>query len=131
MPLDQTIAVTILALIMLSGVLGLIRSHLMSEKYSVIWILVSLGLLTVPWLHGTYVRIAGLIGIKDPQSFFFFFSILGLAALNLQFTVAISSAFQDRKTLVQELALLRERVRTLESTAGNAAHSSDAICPKK
>jgi hypothetical protein len=111
----QTVSVVIIALILLTVVLVLIRNRRISERYALLWIVIALALLTVPYLHDFYVGVAGLVGIKNPESFFFFFSILGLVMLCLQFTVVVSPSYKDRKTLTQQLALLSDRVRRLET----------------
>ena len=110
--------VTIVGLALFVLVLELIRRQMMREKYSLLWFLAGLLLLSVPWLYGLYAAAGRLVGIVDPNSVFFFAAIMGLVLLSLQFSLAISTAYFQRKTLVQQAGLLENRVRQLEERLG-------------
>ena len=111
----QIVLITVAAVGLIMLVLELIRRRMMRENYSLLWIAVSVALLSVPWLYDVYVVMANFVGIKDPNSFFFFIAIMGLFLLCLQFSLAISTAYYQRKTLVQQMAMLEHRVRQLEA----------------
>ncbi|MFH0965812.1 MAG: DUF2304 domain-containing protein [Planctomycetota bacterium] len=123
MTTPQIIFVTFLGVLVLLLVLELVRRHLLREKYSALWILIALALVSVPWLYNFYVFLAGLVGIKSPTSFFFYSSIMLLLLLSVQFSLAASSAYYQRKRLAQEIALMDERLRRLERSAGTSLAS--------
>lgn len=106
--------VVILAFGVLILVIELIRRHMMREKYSLLWVMISFLLISIPLLYDYYVRLAALVGIQDPNSFFFYCAIMGLMLFCLQFTLSTSSASRHRRVLTQELALVEKRVRDLE-----------------
>ena len=112
----QTIFVTIIGVGLLILVLELIRRQKMREKYALLWIFVAAFIISVPWLHSFYVSIGRLVGIKDPNSTFYFAAIVGLVLLCLQFTLAITTAYNHRKAHTHHLALLEDRVKELEKS---------------
>lgn len=113
----QIVFVTFVALGLLMIVLELIRRRLLRERYSLLWFFVSLVLLSLPWLYDLYVAFGHLVGIVDPESVFYYTAIMGLVLLSLQFSLALSSAHSQRKALIQQVALLENRLRHLENQA--------------
>lgn len=110
----QIVFVTAVGLALLILVLELIRRQMLRERYSLLWFFICVALLSVPWLYDLYQAAARLAGIKDPNSIFYFMAIVGLVLLSLQFSLALSAAYYQRKQLIQQVALLEERVRRLE-----------------
>ena len=110
----QIVFVTAMAVGLLILVLELIRRQMLREKYALLWLSISIGFLTVPWLYDAYAWFAVQVGIVDPISLFFYLAILGVLLLSLQFSLALSTAFYQRKAVGQRVALLEERVRQLE-----------------
>lgn len=100
--------------VLLALVIELVRRHLLREKYTLVWVFTCAGLLSIPWLYDYYAAAGRLVGIIDPNSLFFFMSIMGLVLFSLQFSLAISTAYYQRKALIQQVALLENRVRQLE-----------------
>jgi len=111
----QVLFVTLVGLGLLILVLELIRRHLLREKYSLLWFFIAVALVTVPPLYGVYQWFARRVGIRDPNTIFFFLAIVGLILLSLQFSLALSTAYYQRKQLIQQTALLENRVRRLEN----------------
>jgi hypothetical protein len=111
----QMVFVTFVALALFVLVLELIRRHMLREKYSMVWFLTCIVFLTVPLLYDVYAWFASWVGILDPISLFFYLAIVGLVLLSLQFSLALSTAFYQRKALTQSMALLEQRLRRLEA----------------
>ncbi|MFH0823483.1 MAG: DUF2304 domain-containing protein [Pseudomonadota bacterium] len=109
----QTVMMVIVALAFLTLVLQLVRVRRLSERYSLLWIVIALAMATLPWMYDVYIGIAGLTGIYEPPSFFFFFSIMGLTLIALQLSASASTARKQRKLLAQEVALLEKRISDL------------------
>lgn len=110
----QTYWILFLGVLFLALIIQQVRHHRFRERYAILWILVGVLFLSVPFLHDFYSQISMTMGIVNPISFFFFIAVLGLFLLGLQFTLAISCAFEQRRQSIQQLALLEERVRVLE-----------------
>ena len=111
----QIVLMLIVAIGLLILVVELIRRHQLREKYSLLWVMIAFGLLSIPFLYGYYARLALFLGISDPNSFFFYIAIMSLFLFSLQFSLVATSSFARQKTTTQKLALLEKRVRDLEN----------------
>ncbi len=110
----QIVFVILIAVVILFLILELIRRRMLREKYSLLWVMIAVIMLTIPVLYPYYVKLAAYVGIKSPQSFFFYSAIIGLVLLSLQFSLSISTAYRNRKVMAQQMALLEKRIRDLE-----------------
>ena len=98
-------------------VFDLIRRHMLREKYAMVWFAIPVFILSIPLLFREYTTLAGFFGIVDPISFFVAVAIVLLLLLCLQFSIALTTAWGQRKTMMQRIAFLEERVRCLETGA--------------
>lgn len=114
MNLRQTVAVICLGLGLLSVVLYFVRARQLRERYCMLYVFISVALASVPLLYHPLQRVAGFMGILNMNSFFFFLAILGLCLICLQLSLALSTAYGQRKALAQQVALLEKRVRSME-----------------
>ncbi|MBF0444603.1 MAG: DUF2304 domain-containing protein [Magnetococcales bacterium] len=110
----QYILLIVLGLLSLILVTTLIQKNRIRIRYSILWVAISLFFLTIPLFVNFYTAVGELIGILSPISLFFFGATIGLFLLSLQFTLALSVAFHQRKDTVQQTALLEERIEKLE-----------------
>ena len=118
MNLNQIIFVTAVSVGFIVLVLELIRRHMLREKYSLVWFIIALSALSVPLLYNVYADLAHLLGIVEVASFFFYSAIIFLFLMSLQLSLTTSSAYTRSKALIQEMALLENRVRELEDRLG-------------
>ncbi len=125
----QITVVLAISIALLALIFELIRRSLLREKYSMLWIFVGVVLLTVPLLYDAYVALGRFLGIVDPMSFFWFLGIVGLVFLCLQFSLALSTAYEQRKATVQQVALLATRVRELEDRLSRESPGDDERAP--
>lgn len=109
----QTIFVLLTSLSSLLFIIILIHKHQFREKYAILWVGVSLLFLSVLPFRNFYLKLAGFFGIINPITFFFFMAIMALFALSVQFTVALTTAFYQRKAAIQHMASLEERYKRL------------------
>ena len=116
----QILLITVIGVLQLAFVFELIRRHMLRERYALLWICISVIFLTMPFLFEFYVAAGRFVGIMTPTSVFFLLAILGLMLLGVQTTLAASAAYTHRKILTQQLALLENRVRTLERAVKGA-----------
>ena len=98
----------------LALVFSLILRHLLREKYALVWIFTCVSIITTPFFHPLYMRIMKYLGIVDSSSFYFFCGFIVLLLMAVQFSLALSTAWKQRKILTIQLALLEQRVRELE-----------------
>lgn len=121
MSTPQIFFVSLLGIALFALVIELLRRQLLREKYMMAWMFTSVGLLSIPWAYDQYAALGRIVGIIDANSLFFFLSIMGLLLFCLQFSLAASTAYYQRKALIQQVALLEARVRELESVTEHPA----------
>ena len=93
-----------------------IRHGKMDLNHSLLWITVSLILLIIAAFPGIAVKLAALIGIELPINLMFLaFSLFSLV-LSIYLTMLISKEGKTNRRLVQQIALLEQRVRELEGS---------------
>ena len=107
------------SLILSVVVFVLLRSKKLKEKYSLFWGGVSILTVVSALFYGVVVFFTDILDIASPINGVFFTAIFLLAALNLYFSVHLSTLFRNTKTLAQENALLRQKIDALEKRMAN------------
>jgi len=95
-------------------IVELVRRRKLREEYSWLWLSLSLAMFVLALWPGLLDFVTGLIGAVLTTSTLFFFALVFLVLINIQFSVEISSLRSQVKNLAQQLALLRQ------STEGGA-----------
>ena len=112
--------VFLITLVIFLLVLALVRSRKISEHFAVLWVTISFGLLLASSAAFPYLfRIARFLGIPYPPTALFLLVIFGLTLLVIQLFAWVSRLNERSRILVQQVALLRDRLnqvtlRTLE-----------------
>ncbi len=96
-------------------VLELVRRKHLREKYALVWIFVSVGLIGLSLVPGLLDIAAKNIGIIYGPSLLFMVGIFALLILTIMLSVIVSHQTSRIIGLVQQLGLLENRVRKLES----------------
>jgi len=107
MPLRQKAVAIVISITIFFAILELVRRRELREEYSWLWLLTGACLLVLTFWYDLLVRLTLLVGAVTPTSALFFFSIVFLMLVCLQFSVRISRLTNQVKNLSQELALLR------------------------
>lgn len=89
-------------------IVELVRRRKLREEYSWLWLSLSVAMFVLALWPGLLHFITGLIGAVLTTSTLFFFALVFLVLINIQFSVEISSLRSQVKNLAQQLALLRE-----------------------
>ncbi len=113
--MTRVIAITV-CLTLLGTVLFLVQRGRLREEYSPIWILVSTGMLIVTGSLEVLRQLTEAIGAWTPSSTLFFFGLLFLLILSLNYAVRLSGMSLQIKLLAQEVALLRQQKNANQST---------------
>jgi hypothetical protein len=119
----QSIFIILVGIFFLILVIALIQKNRIRIRYSILWVGISLFFMTIPLFIDFYTAVGELVGIVNYISLFFFGAIIGLFLLSIQFTLALSISFNQRKSAIQKTALLEERILKLEKKL--AEKSSD------
>jgi hypothetical protein len=97
----------VLSIVLLASVLHLVRRGKLREEYTPIWVGVAGALfLASVWFDGVRM-LTRAIGAWTPSSTLFFFGLLFVMALGLNYAVRLSALSRQVQSLAQEAALLR------------------------
>jgi hypothetical protein len=109
----QVIAVVVTVLL-LGLVLELVRRRRLVERYALIWIVASIGLVILAvWRQGLGV-IGDLVGVASPVNAIFLVAFAVVYGLLLNFSVAISRLSEETKILAQLVSRLDAELRPLQ-----------------
>jgi len=106
-PIRQKIFFFTIAVMLLMVILELVRRRRLRVEYSWLWLASAVTILILILRYDLLVWITDLVGAVIPTSTLFFFCILYLALLSLNYSVRLSSLTRQVKELAQEVALLR------------------------
>lgn len=109
-----TILSVVVAFAALVLVFELLRRRRLREKYAVIWVIISLGTLTVAIFPGLLNGAGNLLGIQTPSNLLFFTSLLVLFAVSLQLSREVGLLEEQTRRLAEETGALRLRMDALE-----------------
>src|SRR3954451_1130082 len=109
----QIVAVLVSAVLLL-GILELVRSRRLLERYAILWLLSATVLLGLAAWKGLLLKVASAVGIYYAPSALFVIAFGFILVLLLHFSVAVSRLAEQSKVLAQRLALLEARNRELE-----------------
>jgi hypothetical protein len=105
----QRILAAVCGVGLLVVIIELVRRRKLKEEYSVLWLVAGVAIVAVGLSYTLLEVITRFIGAGWTSSTLFFFGILFLVALCLQFSVKISALENRVKNLAQQLALLEAR----------------------
>jgi hypothetical protein len=91
-------------------IVELVRRRKLREEYSWLWLSLSLSMFILALWPGFLRFVTGLMGAVLSTSTLFFFALLFLMLINIQFSVEISSLRTQVKNLAQQIAILQETV---------------------
>ncbi len=117
MELRIQIVAVVLTAILLFGVLELVRSRRLLERYAILWLFSAAVLLGLSIWRDLLEDVAAAVGIYYAPSALFAIAFGFILVLLLHFSVAVSRLSEQSKVLAQRLALLEARNRELEADA--------------
>lgn len=125
------IAAVILTAIGFGIVLELVRRRRLVERYALLWMFLSLGLLILAVWTQLLGWLTDLSGFQKPSNLLFAAAFGVVFVLLLHFSVAISRLSEESKMLAQEAARLDHELRLRSGEGGNgaAARDDEAVQP--
>ena len=119
----QIVALAVTAVIFL-GVLELVRSRRLLERYAIVWLASTFVLLALAAWKELLETVASAVGVYYAPSALFVIAFGFVLVLLLHFSVAVSRLAEQSKVLAQRLALAEERQRELEARVGETPAES-------
>lgn len=107
----------LVSLVLIVFIVHQIRRQRLYERYAFIWLLVALGMLFFSVFRYELNRIASWLGVYYPPSLILVISVLALILIGLHFSLALTQVKKNQTRLVQELALLRNSVDSLQKSS--------------
>ena len=109
-----TLLVYVAALGLLVLVLEMVRRRALAEKYSLLWLVLSVVILLLAIARPALDRIAPILGIYYAPSALFIAGFVGLLVILLYFSAVITKLTREARIAAQQIGILRERVDELE-----------------
>lgn len=107
------------SVLVLAAIFELLRRRQLTEKYTVLWLLVGVAILLLTIFPGALTALSHLTGIAVPTNLLFFVSIVFLTGVALHLSWELSKLEKETRRLAEELALLRldveQRLRSREN----------------
>jgi len=98
-----------LSICFLIAVIELVRKNRLQERYSILWIIMSLTLLIVSSTPFFINTLAKWLDIKNPPSLLFLFGLVYLLFYNLHTSTVMSKQIDRITRLTQEIVLLKQK----------------------
>jgi len=112
----QKVAMIIICLFIFFYILDLVRRRRLREEYSWLWLLTSVVLFLLVIKYNWLTVLSRTIGAVLPTSTLFLCALIFLMFLAVQFSVRISRLTDQVKNLVQENALLRDKIEEIKDS---------------
>ena len=112
--LSSRIVALVFAAILFGAILECVRRRKLLEGLTPIWITCAFAILGLAISFDALIWLTDLIGAWAPSSTVFFFGLVFLMAISLNYAVRLSTLSSQVKILAQELALMK-----IESPAGS------------
>ncbi len=114
----QKIAMMVICIIIFVLIIDLVRRRRLREEYSWLWLLTSAALFALVIQYSWLELITEAMGAVLPTTTLFIGALVFLMFLSIQFSVRISKLTDQVKNMVQENALLREKIEEIKDDKG-------------
>ncbi|MFK4791265.1 DUF2304 domain-containing protein [Microbacterium sp. ZW T5_56] len=108
---------TALAVAIIVGVMWMLLTRRMREKYAVLWLLLGLVLLVLGLFPGLLESATRVLGVQLPVNLLFAAAITVLLGVSLHVSWELSQSEDEARRLAEEVAILGLRVDALERAA--------------
>jgi hypothetical protein len=108
----QVLAI-VMAVVLLTAVVLLLRSYVLPEKYAIIWMVASVAAIVLSAWPGLLDAVSGYFGIDQPINLLFVGALFVILLLLMQISLEVARTRDELRKVVQKLALeLEESKRT-------------------
>jgi hypothetical protein len=103
------------SILLLLFIIELIRRKKIKEQYSLLWLFFSAGFITLSFWRDGIEEIAAFVGIAYAPAAFLLILVMAIFLILIEFSLIISKLSDNVKVLVQEIALLKEKIKKHEN----------------
>lgn len=119
----------VLGLFVLAFVINMVRTGKLQERYTLLWVLATVGLTLAPIFITAIDELAYALGVEYPPALLLALAVIALMLIILQLSLSISHQANQIKTLTQELGLLRQELEELRPKPAPVARVQVAQAP--
>lgn len=101
MSIKLRVEMIIFAIIFLFIVFRTINKNKLLMQYSIIWVVISIGMIIMSFNFNAVKRIAYFIGVKTPSNFIYLLALVALLCITFYLTIIVSKQSLKIKSLVQ------------------------------
>jgi len=98
----------------------------LKEAYALLWMAMGVAFLVISAWPPALGLVSSLVGIQYPPATLFLIMIMSIILIMFQYSIVLSKRTDEVKSLTQELSILEERVRKLESRSGEGQGDGEA-----
>jgi hypothetical protein len=114
----QIIAI-IASLFLIVSIYKLVKKGKMSERYSILWFIIGLTLFILSVFRGTLDAFSNYIGVYYAPAVLILIMLFFGVLLSIHFSIVISKLSKCCETIIQEMALLKNKVDELQKLNKN------------
>ena len=111
----------VFAIVFLIFILNLIKKNQLDEKYSIVWIIFSIGILVISIFHDQVMQVASQLGVYYPPILLLLFVVMIEGIYIVHITITITKQNKMLITLTQEVGILKETVKEIEKNTKEQA----------
>jgi len=100
-----------LTILILAGIVVLLRSRRLKEKYAALWVIVGLVSIVLAAWPRFLAHASDLVGIQTPSNLLFTLAIVFLLAICLHMSLELSSQEDKIRRLAEEVAIARQQLQ--------------------
>ena len=105
MPLLLRIEMIAVAIVFMIIVVKAVNRKKLWLQYSILWIIIAVGMMFLAFFPGVVEWAANLVGIVTPSNFIYLLALIALLILTFSLTVIISKQSQRIKTIIQIVSI--------------------------
>jgi hypothetical protein len=122
--MNATVAGVLAGLLVLILTIELLRRRQLSEKFAVLWIVISVAAMFFALFPEALLWISRTLGFQVPANLLFAVAALVLLAVSMQLSLEVGRLGDRAQRLAEEVGLLRLRVEELEAQQEDDAGTS-------
>lgn len=103
------------SIILLFFIIELIRRKKIKEQYSLLWLFFGAGFIVLSIWRDGIEEIAALVGIAYAPAAFLLILVMAIFLILIEFSIIISKLSDNVKVLVQEIGLIKEKMKKSEA----------------